>query len=108
MGRVVPQYSSSRAPYWRTRGRYYFNEKTGESRWDPPPGFDGEVAVTAVGAAAVVKYSRSGVPLGEDWDMLEDEEGNVYYFNAASGMSQWDTPRPDGQPPPIGEEVAPG
>eukprot|EP00903_Cladosiphon_okamuranus_P014500 g13450.t1 len=29
---------------------------------------------------------------GECWHELKDEDGSVYYFNAASGMSQWEPP----------------
>lgn len=79
---------------------YYFNEETHESRWDPPPDFaDG--AVTAVGAAAAtVRYSSTGVPLGEEWHLVHDDDGNVYYFNEETGETQWDTPRPPDGPPP--------
>ncbi|CAM9810650.1 unnamed protein product, partial [Ectocarpus sp. 13 AM-2016] len=29
---------------------------------------------------------------GECWHELKDEDGSVYYFNATSGMSQWEPP----------------
>ena len=59
----------------------YVNEVTGESQWEPPPGFQ-------VGGAAPPGGAMTG-----GWVALVDEgSGETYYFNEQTGASQWDPP----------------
>ena len=59
------------AAHWSTHvsddgERYYYNDVSGESRWEPP----GEYA----------------------WSAHLDEDGETYYYNAVDGTSAWELP----------------
>ena len=61
---------------------FYYNDETGESQWEPPPGFQ-------VGGAAPPGGAMTG-----GWVALVDEgSGETYYFNEQTGASQWDPPQ---------------
>ena len=61
---------------------FYYNEETGESQWEPPPGFQ-------VGGAAPPGGATTG-----GWVALVDEaSGDTYYFNEQTGQSQWEPPQ---------------
>lgn len=60
---------------------YYYNDETGESSWDPPPGFE-------VGGVAPQGAMTGG------WVTLVDEgSGQNYYFNEQTGETQWEQPQ---------------
>ena len=60
---------------------FYYNDETGESSWDPPPGFQ-------VGGAA----PPGAMPGG--WVALVDEaSGETFYVNEQTGQSQWEPPQ---------------
>jgi TH1 protein/WW domain len=87
---------------------YYYNDKTDESRWDPPEeGFHPVEAdeATAAGADAadddVDNKDAKGAVL-HDWTAHYDEDGQLYYYNAKTDESSWEEPAAGFNPP---EEV---
>jgi hypothetical protein len=92
-GRNETQLPSGWAKDGEGNDKYYYNEDTGETTWDAPPGSVGggsagigEVAVDGVAAAATKEELPAG--WGEDFDA----EGNMYWYNAASGETSWERP----------------
>ena len=101
---------------------YYYNEKTGESRWDPPPGFDENDAdgvpskvdneadnvimqsspANEAAAAAAEKEGEEdgegedlvadGEDIGSGWVAYTDGEGRTYYYSTGTGETQWERP----------------
>lgn len=43
-------------------------------------------------AANAPTSKRVKAKAGSDWEMVEDGDGNVYYYNTRSGESRWDNP----------------
>lgn len=75
---------------------YYYNNVTGDSSWDPPPGW-GQSAPTPAPAPAPVavvkaKGKGAGTGLRAGWQKCYTDDGEVYYYNASTDESQWDPP----------------
>ncbi len=76
-----------------TATTYYYNERSGESRWDPPSGFDQRWLDQQDVAALTARSTQRR--LAGDWTEMQDEDtGTVYYVNKHTGESQWG--KPDG------------
>ena len=85
---------------------YYYNTRTGESMWDKPKSMGTEdLAVTPRSKAMAAQRSLmvtdvqgyeqaqpgAAVVVG-DWEQHEDDAGNKYYYNSATGASTYDAP----------------
>ena len=80
-----------------TEDIYYFNEVTGESRWDPPTKTFPRVEETSDNnnSAEIDLPSKKKVLAREgSWAAYVDEEvsGMIYYFNTKTGESVWEPP----------------
>merc|ERR1711920_106380 len=66
---------------------YYWNEKTGETTWDPP------VAVLSICDGHVSLSGRPPSPL-PPWKLAEhpDAPGEWYFLNEETGVTTWDEP----------------
>ena len=74
-----------------TATTYYYNERSGESRWERPNGFD-QRWLDQQDVAALTARSTKRRNAG-DWTEMEDEEtGTVYYTNMHTSESQWEKP----------------
>jgi hypothetical protein len=80
---------------------YYWNESTGETLWDPPPGTSTETstaAATATTAATTTTDAQedgatpSSPPLPPGWERSADQEGRPYFWRGSTGMTCWDLP----------------
>ncbi len=92
---------------------YYFHAKKGITQWDAPAGFEVCQPLPAVVAVessphsleeshgtlvveqkdTVPQTSSSTVDEMQGWQQLTDEaSGKLYYYNAATGESQWEKP----------------
>ena len=63
---------------------YFFNSKTGETRWTTPAGWKEEIPSNR-------ERPRSRAE-EEGWGKYEDDLGRVYYFNTLTGKTQWVPP----------------
>ena len=60
-----------------TGNTYYFHAETGQTSWEPPPGF-------------------ATLPAG--WEAVTDPAtGNIYYFNGSTGETSWTVPGGGGE-----------
>ncbi|KAF4737745.1 E3 ubiquitin- protein ligase, partial [Perkinsus olseni] len=71
---------------------YYHNKVTGVTQWEVP--VMQEAATTAVSAATAKLVGHSTSFLPEGWQEFKTDDGTAYYYNEASGLTQWE--RPDG------------
>ncbi len=72
-------------------GTYYYNTRTGESKWERPK-FRLQDAPVKKGAG--YEGVRGGALEDvEDWEECLDHEGKPYYFCKRNGKSQWVRPR---------------
>jgi len=81
---------------------YYYNTASGESSWVAPPGFAG--GAVAVSAAASEQEPGGSEPAAgtttegqegqqpQRWTGYKDDEGRTYYYNEATGETQWERP----------------
>jgi hypothetical protein len=70
---------------------FYYNQKTGESQWDKPEGFDQEW----LDANRTVLTARSlrTREIASEWDELFDPETQTtFYYNNQTGESRWSLP----------------
>jgi len=83
---------------------YYYNSQTEVTQWEKPEDFDKTadtaVAVSAAangdGEAEVEAPAENGdtAIANNGWEMFQDDDGNVYYFNNQTEETQWH--KPDG------------
>jgi hypothetical protein len=89
---------------------FFYNVHTGESSWRDPRGSDDDsaslqrqTAVPSPTHRARPPSPRDGVstrppsPRDGGWEVAQDDDGTLYYFNAATGESTYE--RPDGAQP---------
>ena len=80
-----------------TEDIYYFNEVTGESRWDPPTKPFPRVEETIDNNHSIdidVPSKKKVLAREGSWAAYVDEEvsGMIYYFNTKTGESVWEPP----------------
>jgi hypothetical protein len=74
-----------------TGSMYYYNDATGESSWESP-------AVQSLHETDVSNDQSSGVVVGDefvivgDWQQQHDENGQEYWVNLKTGVSEWSLP----------------
>jgi hypothetical protein len=81
-GNWIETYDESSGAY------YYLHDVTGESTWDKPANY------IPVGGAAAESVTTTAADPNSDpanWTSGEDN-GNVYYYNSVTGVTQWDMP----------------
>ncbi len=64
---------------------YYYNNVTGDTSWDPPPGYGAETVAPVVAPATSAATSP--------WQQLyDDSSGRHYFYNTATGDTSWEQP----------------
>ena len=79
---------------------YYYNSQTEVTQWDKPEDFDESATTAAVVAdaaspkpEAAAKESDAKAPAKTSgWEKLQDDDGNVYYYNSQTEVTQWEAP----------------
>ena len=82
---------------------YFYNHVTGESRWSLPRHmllamstvniFGGSISVGAIEGPAVANSGSSAASTSpEDWEVVEEEDGTVYYYNPQTGATTYRDP----------------
>lgn len=84
--------------------KYYYSERDGTTRWEPPPGSVGGSAggvggglaagieMAPVVPKALQSHVRSGTVLPAGWGKDVDGDGNHYYYHTTTGETAWDAP----------------
>merc|ERR1712166_518568 len=76
----------------------YVNDATGDTTWDKPESTRDVEMTMANPMGAMNKnkvggdHKRNSTQLPDGWEKHEDEEGNRYYAEEATGMTAWDAP----------------
>jgi transcription elongation regulator 1 len=68
---------------------YYHNTMTGESSWERPEGFAGEVTDVAEGPPVPVAQASVA---GTEWYEVKCQDGRRYYFNHSTQETAWSMP----------------
>merc|ERR1711865_1371390 len=74
----------------------YVNDATGDTTWDKPESTRDVEMTMANPMGAMNKnkvggdHKRNSPQLPDGWEKHEDEEGNRYYAEEATGMTAWD------------------
>ena len=68
---------------------YYYNNETGETSWDPPPGFeDGAAAADTAGGAEAAEEFVTEEGASDDYpewsEVWDDGSQSYYYYNSPS------------------------
>eukprot|EP00854_Cymbomonas_tetramitiformis_P003516 gene3516-4420_t len=67
--------------------KYYFNQSTGVTQWEPPA----PTSTEPEKSAAPAKPKGPALPPGWE-ELVEEESGDTYYFHEASNVTTWDRP----------------
>ncbi|KAG8369709.1 hypothetical protein BUALT_Bualt14G0042100 [Buddleja alternifolia] len=67
---------------------YYYNALTGESTYEKPSGFKGEVDKATVQPSPVSWEKLAGT----DWTLVTTNDGKRYYYNSTTQLSSWQIP----------------
>jgi len=70
---------------------YYYDSVNNVTQWEKPDDFDAPKEGTVSEAKDQRGEDKSKTP-GAKWETQQDEEGNTYYYNAATGETQWEKP----------------
>ena len=71
---------------------YYFNERSGESLWDKPDGFD-QRWLDQQDQSALIGSSRRLRDVNVWQEFTDESTGAIYYYNNQTGETQWEKPR---------------
>ena len=77
---------------------YFYNKESGETSWDPPIQAPARTAKTPKGFRKGASFAKSFQDLKEqskllpNWEMIEDDEGDTYFWNSVTNETQWEEP----------------
>jgi hypothetical protein len=94
-------------PRFRQGYEYYYNTQTGESSWTQPAEMAYQWPAQSQGyGQAQQGYGQAQQGYGQQhqglsqppppWQQQADQQGNVYYYNPQTGVSQWEPPQQGG------------
>jgi hypothetical protein len=71
---------------------YYYNDVTGESSWEPPAASAEDSAGQQQPGGSGVEFTEGNAVMVGDWQQMHDENGQEYWVNVNTGVSEWTLP----------------